>query len=159
MILRPASPADASQVAEVDLAARSAALPDVDCVHSPEEIRQWIAESLIPSGGVFVAEQGGRIVGYIAVRDSWVDQLHVRPTHWRHGVGTLLLRLVQERHPHGLTCYCFRCNSRARMFYEHHGFTAIGLSDEEADAQEQPDILYSWPGITKAPVAAAAAEG
>ena len=151
MILRPAGPADAGQVADVDLAARLTALPNVRWAHSPEEIRQWIAETLIPSGGVHVADSGGRLLGYIALRESWVDQLYVQPPHWHRGIGSALLRLAKDRFPHGLTLYCFQCNLPARMFYERNGFIAVALSNGEANQEREPDILYSWPGEAAVP--------
>ena len=87
MILRPATPADAGAVADIDLAARVAALPTVRWAHPPAEVRAWIAGVLLPRGGVWVAEDGGAPLGYMALHEDWVEQLYVRPGAWRRGVG------------------------------------------------------------------------
>jgi GNAT superfamily N-acetyltransferase len=146
VILRPAIAADAGQVADVDLAARVAALPNVRWAQTPAEIRSWIAETLIPSGAVHVADDRGTLLGYLTLRDAWVDQLYVRPTNWRRGVGSTLLHFAMDRNPRGLTLYCYQCNLTARRFYEHHGFTAISFSDGEENDEHEPDVLFSWPG-------------
>jgi GNAT superfamily N-acetyltransferase len=146
MVVRPAVAGDAGQVADVDLAARVAALPNVRWALTPEQIRQWISETLLPSGAVHVADDRGTLLGYITLRDAWVDQLYVRPGNWRGGVGSCLLRFAMDRNPRGLTLYCFQCNLTARRFYEHHGFTAIGFTDGTDNDEQEPDVLFSWPG-------------
>lgn len=146
MILRPAVAADAGQVADVDLAARVAGLPNMRWAQTPAEIRLWIAETLIPSGAVHVADDRGTLVGYITLRDAWVDQLYVRPGKWRRGIGSSLLRFAMDRNPRGLTLYCFQCNLSARRFYEHHGFTAPVFADGEAPPEHESDVLFTWPG-------------
>ncbi len=49
-------------MAEIDLAARAEALPSVNWAHPPAEVRVWIAEILLPGGGVVVAERDGHPV-------------------------------------------------------------------------------------------------
>lgn len=146
MILRPAGPADAAEVANLDLSARLTALPHVKWAHSPDEVRHWIAAMLIPSGHVHVADEGRLIAGYIALRDGWIDQLSVRPDRWRRGVGTALLDLAKDLSPRGLSLRCFQSNQPARALYERHGFVAVATSDGEANEEHEPDILYSWVG-------------
>lgn len=146
MILRPAGPADAAEVADLDLSARLTALPHVNWAHSPDEVRHWIAAALIPSGHVLVADEGGALAGYIALREGWIDQLSVRPERWRRGIGTALLLLAKERCPRGVSLRCFQSNHPARALYERHGFVAVATSDGDANDENEPDILYSWVG-------------
>ena len=143
MILRPARAADAGQVADIDHDARLFTLPNVRWEHTPAEKRHWIAETLIPSGCVHVAEKNGRVLGFLALRESWVDQLYVRPGRWRQGIGGALLQLAKDRYPDGLALYCFQCNLTARNFYEGHGFNGVVLGD---DAVPEPDMVFAWAG-------------
>jgi len=146
VILRPASAADAGEVADIDHAARLSALPDVRWPHTPSEKRHWIAETLIPSGGVHVAVEGGHVVGYVALRESWVDQLYVLPGQWRHGIGRALLQLAKERYPRGLTLYCFHCSPAARRFYESQGFTGAAAGNGAINTGDDSDMLFGWCG-------------
>lgn len=69
--LRSAGATDAEEVASVFLASRKAFLPFAPSAHSDTEVRSWIAERLIPSRAVVVAESETRIVGMMAT--STVD--------------------------------------------------------------------------------------
>jgi hypothetical protein len=37
-------------------------------------------------------------------------------------------------------------NARGRAFYEHHGFTIDHMTDGAGNEEQEPDILYVWPG-------------
>ncbi len=146
MILRPATAADAAAVAEIDLSARAAALPFVRWAHPPHEVRAWIAGTLIPGGGVTVAEDAGALLGYMALHEGWVAQLYIRPGHWRQGIGTALLAHAKAARPGGLRLWCFQRNDRARAFYEKHGFRIETMTDGAGNEEKEPDVLYAWGG-------------
>jgi GNAT superfamily N-acetyltransferase len=143
--VRRAQPADAGEVADIGLAARAAALPTVRWAHSPEQVRAWIAGTLLPRGGVWVAVDEELILGFIALHGDWVEQLYLRPGHWRRGIGTTLLGHAKSLSPSGLRLWCFQCNLPARAFYEAQGFTAIKWTDGAGNEEREPDILYAWP--------------
>ena len=145
MILRPATAADATAVADIDLSARAEALPFVRWAHPPHEVRAWIAGTLIPGGGVIVAEAEGELLGYMAVHEDWVAQLYIRPGNWRHGIGSALLKHAKAARPDGLRLWCFQRNARARAFYERHGFAAERMTDGADNEEHEPDVLYVWP--------------
>jgi GNAT superfamily N-acetyltransferase len=147
MILRPATGADAEAVADIDLAARASALPFVRWAHPPHEVRAWIARTLIPGGGVMVAEAAGMPVGYMALHDEWVAQLYVRPGHWRRGIGAALLGHAKALRPGGLRLWCFQRNAAARAFYERQGFRVERMTDGADNEEREPDVLYVW-GMT-----------
>jgi hypothetical protein len=79
MRLRPATADDGEQIAEVDLAARREALPAVRWAHTPAEVRCWIGTVLLPNNEVWVAEESGVVLGYLALHDDWVSQLSFAP--------------------------------------------------------------------------------
>jgi GNAT superfamily N-acetyltransferase len=143
--IRAATAADAAAVADIDRAARDAALPTVRWAHTPDEVRRWIAETLLPRGGVWLAEREGEALGYMALHRGWVDQLYIRPGRWRQGIGSALLRHARALHPAGLRLWCFQVNTAARAFYEAQGFVALEHTDGTANEEHEPDTLYAWP--------------
>jgi GNAT superfamily N-acetyltransferase len=144
IVVRAATAADAAAVADIDLAARAEALPTVRWAHTPDEVRGWIANVLLPGGDVWVAEEAGVVVGYLAMAGDLVAQLHVRPGHWRRGIGTTLLRHAKQIRPDGLRLWCFQVNARARAFYAAQGFVAVEFTDGGGNEEREPDILFAW---------------
>jgi len=145
VILRRAGPADAGPIADIDRAARAAALPNVRWGHSADEVRAWIADTLLATRDVWVAERDG-LLGFMAMQPGWIDLLYLRPDVWRRGIGAALMARAKTLHPSGLHLYCFQCNARARAFYEAQGFAAELFSDGADNDEHEPDILYAWAG-------------
>lgn len=143
MTIRPAGPADAAAVAEVWLRAfRSVyAFP---AAHTDGEVRGWIRDDLIPGGTAWVAEDGGRVVGLLAVASGWVDQLYVDPDAHGRGIGRALLAHAQALQPAGLQLWTFQVNDRARRFYARNGFTEVELTDGAGNEERQPDVRMAW---------------
>jgi GNAT superfamily N-acetyltransferase len=146
MILRRASAADAAVIADLDIAARAEAMPTVRWAHTPDDVRRWMRDVMLPTHEVWVPEEDGAVLGYMALHDDWVAQLYVRPGFWRRGIGTALLQKAKELRPDGLRLWCFQVNARARAFYEAHGFTAVQFTDGRDNEEREPDILYARPG-------------
>ena len=40
--------------------------------------------------------------------------------------------------------YTFQVNTRARAFYERHGFRVLYLGSGESNEEHQPDVRYAW---------------
>ena len=144
LTVRLATAADAPQVAEVDLASRAEALPTVRWAHTPDEVRGWIANVLLPAGDVWVAEEAGVVLGYLALHDDFLAQLYLRPGYWRRGIGSMLMRHAKRLRPDGLRLWCFQVNARARAFYAAHGFAAVECTDGSGNEEREPDILFAW---------------
>jgi GNAT superfamily N-acetyltransferase len=144
MILRRATGDDADAIADIDLAARHAALPTVRWAHPPDAARRWMREVLLRDCEVWVPEEAGSVLGYMALHDDWVAQLYVRPGFWRRGIGSLMLGHAKASRPDGLRLWCFQVNARARSFYEKHGFAAVKFTDGRDNEEQEPDILYAW---------------
>lgn len=143
--LRRATPHDASAVADVFLAAFYGTY-DFRLAHSDEEVRGWVAENLVPTQETWVAEDtDGRIVAIMALGgDDELEQLYVDPSHLGRGIGSAFVALAKQRRPGGLDLYTFQVNSRARSFYEKHGFVLVDLNDGSRNEEKQPDVRYHW---------------
>ena len=85
-------------IADVLLSSRRALLPYAPLAHTDAEVRQWVSEALVPSGGVKVACLGGTVIGFLATTResnvSWVNQLYIAPNHTGQGIGSRLLSLA-----------------------------------------------------------------
>lgn len=146
LTLRGATPADATELADVYLQSRHALASYAPLVHTDAAVREWIANVLIPSGSVTVAVYDDRIVGMAAhsVADgvAWLDQLYVSPRFKRQGIGTALLESVKSQTALELQLYTFQMNHDAAAFYERHGFVPIAYSDGSRNEEGCPDVLY-----------------
>ena len=144
--LRTATAEDARHAAEVLLSSRKAFLPYAPSVHTDAEVHRWVREVLIPSGGVTVACAGTLVVGVLATAResgvSWVNQLYIAPSHVGQGIGSRLLGHALASLPLPVRLYTFQANTRARSFYQRHGFKAVAFSDGSANEEHCPDVLY-----------------
>lgn len=144
VVLRRAEPEDAAAAADVWLASFRAALPTVRLVHSDDEVRAWIAGELVAHHETRVADAGGEVVGLMALRDDWIEQLYLRPDWRGHGLGDRFVALARERMPAGIQLWCFQVNAPARRFYERNGFVATEMTDGARNSEHEPDIRYEW---------------
>ena len=144
--VRPAVTSDAKRIAQILIDVRSAFMPYAPLAHSPDEVRSWVAESLVPAGGTVVAECNVAIVGVMATEQegscSWITQMAVDPSHVGTGIGSLLLRHAFRACALPIRLYTFQANAGARRFYERHGFRAVRLSDGATNEERCPDVLY-----------------
>jgi putative acetyltransferase len=83
------------------------------------------------------------VIGVIAFREDWIDQLYVLPPAQGRGVGSELLQLAQNTYPR-LQLWTFQRNRRARRFYEARGFALVRETDGTANEEKEPDALYLW---------------
>jgi GNAT superfamily N-acetyltransferase len=144
--LRPATAADAPRVAGLLIDTRSAFMPYAPSAHPDEELRAWVAGSLVPSGGVTVAERHGQVVAAMATEQSgafsWVTQMAVDPALVGQGIGSLLLAQAIRTLALPIRLYTFQANAGARRFYERHGFQPIQFTDGRGNEEQCPDVLY-----------------
>ena len=80
----------------------------------------------------YVAEQNGRIVGFVVVLtrtdgDAEIDGLFVEPEIWRRGVGTRLVKEAEVRAAdEGAACLHVVASLEAEGFYAACGFDPVG---------------------------------
>ncbi|MBD0709255.1 MULTISPECIES: GNAT family N-acetyltransferase [unclassified Streptomyces] len=135
-MIRLATAADLDAVVDLHAEARATYyrghLPEAD-YRGPEEVARaresWAAA--VGRGAVLCAVRDGEIVGVAAhgERDglAHLTQLHVRPAHWRSGVGTALheacVRIWRTAGTPAVRLEVFDRNERAQAFYAAHGWT------------------------------------
>ena len=141
--IRPARAGDAEVIAEVWLAAfrETYAFPPA---HADAEVRQWVRTGLLPATDTWVAGIGDRVVAFMSLRGSTVEQFYVRRPWTGRGIGSRLLAVAKERRPDGLQLWTFQVNAGARRFYERHGFVVVEMTDGSANEERQPDVRYAW---------------
>ena len=143
MILRRATAADAQAIAIVHRAAMRTSLAFLPELHTAEEDQRFFAERFLPGNEVWVADDGGRIEGYVGFDPDWVHHLYVHPDAQGQSIGPQLLALAMaDGRPRRL--WTFQQNDRARRFYEKRGFVLLELTDGSGNEEKTPDALYEW---------------
>lgn len=146
--LRPAAPYDASAIAECYLASFNQALPGIVRPHTDDAVRAWVRDIVLPTMNVAVATHPlGFITGFCATTPGWITELYVEPAWQARGVGRQLLLQAMAQQPEGLELWAFQQNTRARRFYERHGFVEIERTDGSGNEERVPDVRYRWSGV------------
>jgi putative acetyltransferase len=140
--LRPATRADAAEIAELFAVSRRLLtfLPDL---HTIEEDRVFVRDQVLADYRVTVAERDGRIVGFMAELEGWIEHLYIDAAQLRTGVGAALIEDAKSRNE-TLQLWCFADNLRGRAFYERMGFEAVKFTDGASNEARAPDIMYLW---------------
>src|SRR3954454_23083501 len=89
-------------------------------LHTPDEDRAFFAK-VIAGAEVWVAEEGGRLVGFAALSEEMLEHLYVEPGEHGRGVGSALLDRAKLARPDGFRFWVFQQNAKARRFYERRG--------------------------------------
>lgn len=146
LVVRPALVEETDRLATLFSATRAASVPSMPpAVHSAEEDRVWIADQLSGSAEIWVAEDGGELVGFLLLEGDWLHSLYVGPRHQGQGVGSVLVELAKSLRPGGLGLWVFESNVGARRLYERHGFVAVELTDGTGNIERSPDVRMVWP--------------
>jgi uncharacterized spore protein YtfJ/GNAT superfamily N-acetyltransferase len=129
--LRPAGPAEADAVAEVHAASAAVAFAHIfgGAPYPMERTRQRYRSF---AGRVVVAEESGRVVGFVAVDGGELSALYVLPELWGRGVGH---RLLEAAGPVRVL-WVLEANERGRSFYERHGWRPDGAVQTVAGVRE-----------------------
>jgi putative acetyltransferase len=121
--LRPYSTGD--EDAAIDLWHRTwqQAYPSIDFAQRLEGWRRRWRNELVPVARIVVAEQNGKMAGFVTMDASgYLDQLVVAPETWGSDLGNLLVAEAKTMSPTGITLLVNTDNARAIRFYERNGF-------------------------------------
>lgn len=135
--------ADAGEVARLHRLSFDHRLPWLAGLHTPTEDEAFFRDRIFASCGVWGARDGDALIGFVAFRDGWIDQLYLLPDRQGRGVGRALLRLAKAASP-VLQLWTFQRNTGARRFYEANGFAIVRETDGSGNEEREPDVLYRW---------------
>ncbi len=142
--IRRAVPDDARHVAEIFCRSRRLVLPGFVWPHDDDDVRRWMRSVVVPRGVTWVATVSGHPVGMLVAADGWIEHLYVDPPWIGCGVGDRLLRHAWSLLSDGAQLWVFEANTRARSFYERHGFIAAEFTDGSRNEERRPDVRYVW---------------
>jgi ribosomal protein S18 acetylase RimI-like enzyme len=145
LVIRRYRAADFDAVTALWRIARERSLPDFQrrTGHFFYEDCEFFQNYVLPRNQVWVATSAGRRVAFMAINESFVDQLYVHPDFWRRGIGRALLQHARRLSPQHLWLFTLQANRLARAFYERSGFVAerFGVSPPP---ESEPDVEYHW---------------
>jgi GNAT superfamily N-acetyltransferase len=137
------------ELQDMDTAARllrssfDQALPWLAGLHTPEEDHWFFRERVFRTSEVWGSFDSAVMVGMIAFREDWIDQLYVLPKDQGRGVGTELLQVARSSFGR-LHLWTFQRNVQARRFYEARDFALIRETEGAGNEEREPDALYLW---------------
>ncbi len=142
--LRPGVATDLASIADLFLASRAAAVPDMPPVTG--DARAWVTGWDLAGREVWVAEDDTGLVGFASVEDSWLSELYVAPDRVGHGIGSVLLDVVKSLRPDGFALWVFESNTPARAFYARHDLIELEHTDGADNMERSADLRVAWPG-------------
>ena len=110
--------------------------------------------------GIAVAEVGGRPIGFCGFGDcrdsdktadltAEVYAIYLAPTHWRRGIGSMLLNWTEDQLSlagrHEVVAWVLGANARSRAFYEAQGYLADGTSKTLTIGADLTAVRYAKP--------------
>jgi len=109
----------------------------VDSFLGSGAVERYVTENI---GACTILERGGRVLGYAVCRDNLVDLMLVDHACHRQGLGTALLRHVEEElgwRFAELRLESFAANGAANAFYRKHGWLeGSRFFDKESAAEK-----------------------
>lgn len=113
-------------------------------VHDAAEIARFIRAHVFAVCEVVVAEEGGRVAGFLAVDgEGFVASLYLAPSARGRGIGRALVDAAKALRPGGLVLWTFLANARARRFYAGAGFVEETRTAGENE-ERLPDVMLRW---------------
>ena len=117
-------------------------LPWLAGLHTPDQDRAFFRDRVFEACEVWGAFDD-ELIGFIAFRTEWIDQLYVLPHRQGQGIGCALLGIAMEASA-SLQLWTFQRNGGAQRFYEKQGLVAIEETAGTRNMEREPDVLYRW---------------
>jgi len=134
---------DMDEAAIVHRTAFDERLPSLSGLHTPDQDRGYFRGQVFDTCEVWGAFAGGRLAGFIAFREDWIDHLYILPGDQGRGLGRALLAIPKSKY-RTLNLWTFQRNAGARAFYEANGFSGVELTDGSRNDEREPDVRYFW---------------
>jgi len=139
--LRPANALDAGTIGWI-LYRFALDTPWMPVLHSEVEAISFCGV-MIDRGWVTVAEQEGRVTGFLARDEAEICSLYLAPDCCGQGLGRALLLQAKAVQPQ-LWLQAFVANTGARRFYQREGFEEVDRSDGGGNEEGLPDVRMVW---------------
>ncbi len=119
------------------------AYPGIDFAARVPWWRERWRKELVPNAAIIVAEQVGKLVGFVTIDGGgYLDQLVVVREHWGSKLADALVDEAKLRSPGGVTLLVNRDNARAIRFYERNGFVHAG--EDVNPTSGRPVLRMAW---------------
>ena len=142
MKLRPYRESDEDASIALWLETWRQAYPSIDFDKRVDWWRERWRTELVPVAQIIVAEQDGKLVGFVTIDGAgYLDQLVVGPAHWGSPVSKSLVDEAKRLSPAGVTLKVNADNFRAIRFYERNGFAKTG---EEVNSSGRAVWMMAW---------------
>ena len=136
-MIREYRASDQEEVIAVWLASSVVAHPFIE-----EEVWKSHTDDLrkkyLPNADTWLWEDGGRVIGFIALIGNYIGGLFILPEWQGRGIGTQLIKLAQSERG-GLTVGVYAKNKKAQDFYASCGF----VYESEEMQQETGEIVIT----------------
>jgi putative acetyltransferase len=119
------------------------ALPTLAGLHTPAEDQWFFRERIFTTCQFWGSFADRQLIGFIAFREGWIDQLYILPVSQGRGIGKALLSIAKSQFD-TLSLWTFQRNQNARQFYERQGFVPVEETDGCRNEEKEPDVLYEW---------------
>ena len=117
--------------------------PDIDFAARLSWWRERWRNELVPNAAIIVAEEEGRLVGFVTIdAQAYLDQLVVAPDRWGGRLADALLDEAKRFSPHSITLLVNEDNARAIRFYERNGFVHAGKDVNPTSGR--PVLKMEW---------------
>ncbi|MBI5707626.1 MAG: GNAT family N-acetyltransferase [Armatimonadetes bacterium] len=144
--IRLATEDDAAELTRLFIATRTECFTFFEITYPFDTLKHLFETKWIPGDGLWVAEDEGKIAGFMRLEGTEFDALYVLPRRHGKGVGTALLELAKSKSPGELWLWVFQKNLQARRFYERHGFVLDHETNGQGNMEKEPDARYVWKG-------------
>ncbi len=125
--LRPYRAEDEDAAIALWLATWEKAYPAIDFAARVPWWRERWRNELVPNAAIIVAEEAGRLVGFVTIdAKAYLDQLVVAPDQWGSTLADTLIDEAKRLSPDSITLLVNDDNARAIRFYERNGFVHAG---------------------------------
>ena len=137
---------DGPAIGALYTAARQHAVPQMPpALHTAEEdVAFYTGRLAAEEVTAWVAEADGEVLGFALCTPTFLDGLYVRPDLKGHGIGSLLLDVVEATHPDGYELWVFESNTGARRLYERRGHVEVERTDGSGNEERAADIRMAW---------------
>ena len=141
--LRPYRPSDEDAAIALWFETWRHAYPDIDFAARLSWWRERWRDELVPNAAIIVAEEEGRLVGFVTIdAQAYLDQLVVAPDRWGSKLADALVDEAKRLSPDSISLLVNHDNARAIRFYERNGFVHVG--NDVNPTSGRPVLKMQW---------------